>query len=284
MVFLEDRLKLGILNADAGVADLDAEAARSAPATEEDLAGAGVFERVGDHVAQHLFQHSGVAVHHEPAGDHAELEPLRLRVIGEFVPQPVEQFVEPEIDRRGAYRAGLDLVDVEQGVQHAGHGAQRLVEPAHEALGALALDMFFEQAVEQGQGLQRLAQIVTRRGEEPGFGGVGQIRLLAGRFERLRRALPFGDLREGDDHALDPVVLRPIRQDVAQEPGAAFRLDLAFDRQGRFQNVSRVGQQFAVGDQRIQVGERPSDVARNDAEQRFRGRREQPDTQFLVEE
>src|ERR1700744_682824 len=56
-------------------------------------------------------------------------KPLCLRVIGELVPQPFKQIVDWEVDYFGADSAGLDLVYIEQRVQHARHGAQGLVEP-----------------------------------------------------------------------------------------------------------------------------------------------------------
>ena len=77
--------------------------------------------------------------------------------------------------------AGLDLVDVEQRVQHARHRAQRLVEPREQLLLPLAFHRLGQQSLQQGQRLQRLAQIVAGGGEEARFRHVGQLRLLLGR-------------------------------------------------------------------------------------------------------
>jgi hypothetical protein len=47
MVLLEDRLKLPVGDANAGIPDLDAQDAAAPSATKQHLAGAGVFQRVG---------------------------------------------------------------------------------------------------------------------------------------------------------------------------------------------------------------------------------------------
>ena len=112
---------------------------------------------------------------------------MRLRVIGELVPQPVEQIVDRKADHFGADGAGLDLVDVEQRVQHARHGAQRLVEPGDQLLRSLALDGLRQQPLKQGKRLKRLAQVMARGGEKARLRDIGQLRLPLGRLQRVRR-------------------------------------------------------------------------------------------------
>ena len=48
-----------------------------------------------------------------------------------------------KLDHFGLDGAGLDLVDVEQRVQHARHGAQRLVEPRDQLLRAVSPSTVF---------------------------------------------------------------------------------------------------------------------------------------------
>ena len=90
-------------------------------------------------------------------------------------------------DHFGVDGAGLDLVDVEQRVQHARHGAQRLVEPCDQLLRLLALDHLRQQPLQQGERLQRLAQIMARGGEKARFRDIGQFCLPLGRLQRVRR-------------------------------------------------------------------------------------------------
>ena len=149
----------------------------------------GVFQCVRKQVADHLLEQTRIAVYRKAARDHAQVEPLRLRVIGELIPQPVEQIVDREIDHFGADGAGLDLVYVEQRVQHAGHAAQRLVEPRDQFLCSLPLDDLCQQPLQQGERLQRLAEVMARGGEKARLRDSRQLCLPRGRLQRVRRVL-----------------------------------------------------------------------------------------------
>ena len=61
VVFLEDGLQLGFGNADPGVSDLDAQHSLAAAAAEQHLAALGVFQGVGQQVADHLLQQARIA-------------------------------------------------------------------------------------------------------------------------------------------------------------------------------------------------------------------------------
>ena len=98
------------------------------------------------------------------------------------------------------------------------------------------------------------------------------------------RRLDLGDVGEGDDHPVDPVVLGAVGQDAADIPGAAFGLDLAPDRGEAGQHRAGIGEQIAVGGERGQIGKRPADIGGDDAEQRLCRRREEPDVELAVEE
>jgi hypothetical protein len=58
------------------------------------------------------------------------------------------------------------LIDVEERVQHAQHGAHGLVETADQAQGGFVLDLLSQYFMQQADRLQRLAQIMTGGGEE----------------------------------------------------------------------------------------------------------------------
>ena len=283
-ILVEDRPQLRVRDADPGVPDLDAEHGPAPPAAEQHRAAPRVFQRVGQQVANHLLQQPRVAAHRRRAPHHAQADRLRPRLGGEVAAQPVQQVADREGREFGAHDAGLDLVDVEQRVQHPRHRAQRVAEARHQAPGGLALDDVAQQALQQRHGLQRLAQVVAGGGEEARPGGVGQVGLLPGPFERLAGVPAPGDVAEGDDHALDPAVVGAVRQDAAAEPGAARCLDLTLDRRRMRQHRARVVGEQAVAGERAQVGERAADVALHDREQRARRRGEEADAQLCIEE
>ena len=62
-----------------------------------------------------------------------------------------------------------------------------------------------------------------------------------------------------------------------QAPLSAF--DLAPERREAGQHRASIGEQIAVGGERGEIGERPADVGGDDAEQRFRRRREEADVE-----
>src|SRR6266853_2907287 len=123
MELLENRLKLLFRNANPGIPYLDAQLVAAPPAAEQDLALIGVFHCVREQVVDHLFEQAWIAAHAEAARDHAAAEAMRRRVKGELRPQLIEHGIDREIDHLSAHNPGLELVDVEERVQHARHGA-----------------------------------------------------------------------------------------------------------------------------------------------------------------
>src|SRR6201981_415127 len=130
MELLEDRLKLLFGNADPGIPDLDAQLVAAPPTTEQDLALIGVFHRVREQVADHLLEQAWIAAHAEAARNDAPAEPMRRRVKAKLRPQMLEHCIDREIDHLSPDDPGLQLVDVEERVQHARHSAHSFVESA----------------------------------------------------------------------------------------------------------------------------------------------------------
>ena len=62
MVFVEDRLKFFVGDADAGIPNLDAQHVFAAAATEQYLSARGVFQRIRKQVADHLLEQTRIAV------------------------------------------------------------------------------------------------------------------------------------------------------------------------------------------------------------------------------
>jgi len=128
MEFLEYRAKLVSGDAGAGVPNLYAQFVAAPPAAEQDLAALGMLHCVREQVADHRFEQARVAPNAEPAWNHVPDEALRLSMIGKFNPQPLEQVVDREIDPFRTDATGLELIDVEERVQHAQQSVRRLVE------------------------------------------------------------------------------------------------------------------------------------------------------------
>ena len=284
MVFLEDRLQLGGRNADSGVPDLDAQLSPAAPASDQHFAALGVFEGVRKQVADHLLEQARIGANELRAGQDAQREARRLRVVGQLLPEAVEQIIHRDVGDFGLNGAHLDLIDVEQRVQHAGHRAQSFVDANDQTLGPVAFDLLGQQALKQGKRLQRLTQIVARRREKARLGHGGQFGLSLGGGQRVGRAPPFGHVFKGYDDALGLLVAGAIGQDPTNVPVAALTLDLPIDRRLALEDLSRVVEQGVVGGQRFQVGERAPDVARDHVEQRLGRRREKADVEAGVEE
>src|SRR5208282_3594721 len=133
MELLENRLKLFFGNADPGIPDLDAQLVAAPPAAEQDLTLTGVFHGVREQVADHMLEQAWIAAHAEAARDDAPAEPMRCRVKAELCPQLLEHVIDREIDHLSADDPGLQLVDVEERIQHARHSAHGLVESADQA-------------------------------------------------------------------------------------------------------------------------------------------------------
>src|ERR1700730_10006364 len=71
IVFPEDRLKLLVRDTDSCVPDLNAKHSFAPTATEQHFAATGVFQCIGKHVADHLFEQTGIAVYRKAARDYA---------------------------------------------------------------------------------------------------------------------------------------------------------------------------------------------------------------------
>ena len=164
------------------------------PAAEQDLAFIGIFHCVREQVADHLLEQARIAVHAEAARDYAPAEAMRRCVKAELRPQLLEHCIDRKIDQLSTDRPGLELVDVEERVQHARHGAHGLVESAYQPQSGFVLDLLRQYSLQQGDRLQRLAQIMAGGSKEPRFAEIGVLGLPPGSLQRLRRMLAVGDV------------------------------------------------------------------------------------------
>jgi len=115
-------------------------------------------------------------------------------VIRELGSQLVEQPLDRKIDDRRADDPSLQLIDVEQLVEHARHCADGVIEPMQEFQRGFIVNSFFQHPLEQGDGLQGMPQIMTCGSEKARFADVGPFRLRLGGLQRFARALDLGDV------------------------------------------------------------------------------------------
>ena len=146
---------------------------------------------------------------------------LRPGMVRKFIPQPVKQITDREIDELRVYRPGFQLIDVEQRVEHARHSGGRLIETRDERQGLFllaVLDLPCQDTSHQTEGLQRLPEVVACGGEKAGLGDIGLLSFPPGGLQRIGGASAFGDIGKGDDDALDPVILGAVGQYPADVP------------------------------------------------------------------
>ena len=127
-------------------------------------------------------------------------ETVRLRMIGKFDPQPLEQIVDREIDLFRVDVPGLELVDVEERVQHAHQSVRCLVEPGDQLQGLFVLfvlDLLRQDSPHQAESLQRLPQVTTATSDPRGLNGASRSLSMnrgestygsAARMARLKRS------------------------------------------------------------------------------------------------
>jgi hypothetical protein len=86
------------------------------------------FERVRKQIADHLLQQPQIAMDGNSAGHDAQTQTLSLCVVGELLPQARQQVVQRQVGLVDDDRAGVDLINIEQDVEHAAHGLKGLIK------------------------------------------------------------------------------------------------------------------------------------------------------------
>jgi hypothetical protein len=158
-------------------------------------------------------------------------------VIQEFDRESVKQVVDSKIDGLGMNGSGFELVDVEQGAKHTGHAVERFVCPTEQAHRPGFLDLAVQLVVQEGQELQRLAQIVADRGEKVGLVEIGVLGRPPRSGELLFDSAKIGDVVERDeDQTLGLTLVPDMRSRDDQRAPPELRqvdLDLGAQRAGR---------------------------------------------------
>jgi hypothetical protein len=211
--FLEDGRLVGLGDARAGVAHLDAQPRAVAPAAEHDAPVRGVAHRVGQEVLQRAPQQLRVAAHPGLRGHVIQAQPLVPGQHAELGGEVLQHVVHAERLHVGREAAGVEARDVEQAGQQAFRRRQRAVDVADRAAmagrGGVARclrEVLRQRVGEQVRGVERSGEVVADRREEAGLRAVGALGLGLGALElggtrddalleRLGDALELGSVR-----------------------------------------------------------------------------------------
>ena len=196
---VEDARALLRCDAGTGVPDLQGDRPAASPAADDDAARRGVAQRVGDQVAQDaLDQHRVGAQVHARRHDR-EREAAFERHRSEVVRDAVEQLVRGQVGDLGDHRPGVEPRDVEERREVGLEGVHRARDALHERALVRSVRVLGESGGEQADGVQRLPQVVARRGEEAALGDVGGLGGILGgtRLRELgnQRGALLGDRR-----------------------------------------------------------------------------------------
>lgn len=111
--------------------------------------------------------------------------------------QALEQDIDRKILQPGTDDSRLELIDVEQLVQHARHHIHQLADPRDQLQRIGVFYLGGEDSLQQGDGLQRLTQVMARGGEEARFAEIGPLGLLFRGFDRRFGMFAIGDVVDG---------------------------------------------------------------------------------------
>ena len=170
------------------------------PRRDQHGAGLGITQRVGDQIDQDPLEQDAVAQDPPPGAPHDQFQALGLGCAGEFAANALEhrgqrQWRDPLFDD-----PGVQARDVEQRIEQVAHGGRGPVDLAEQLALHGAGRLLLEGGDEHAQRMHRLAQVVTRRGQESRLGMVGAFGLF----------LFFDQLRGGFLHARGKVLYRGL--------------------------------------------------------------------------
>jgi hypothetical protein len=172
---LEDAGLLFRGDAEAGVDDHDPNPSAAGAGGDEHAARLGVLERVRDQVAEDALEQDRIGFDPGAARPKSQAQPPRFGLGQESIRERLEEPRNREGEAGRLDHLGIEARDVEQAVEEVLHRLHRAVDVVGH-LAARGLGLAVAQAVDQEtDGMQRLAQVVARGGEEAGLRGVGRF-------------------------------------------------------------------------------------------------------------
>ena len=232
---VEDRALVLLRNARPRVPDLDLCEVAASPAADEHATALRVAQRIRDEVLQDATQQHAIAPDTAPRAREAQPQAAPCRQRNELPLEVLERLRNREVGNVGAHRAAFEPGDVEHVVEHLLGCAHRAVDALGDLGDGGIVRALAQRRGEEPRGVQRLQQVVARRGDEAALGGVrflglplcvllrGERRLefagsllhpllegLLGLEQRQLGALELGDVVVGRDVA-------PVRQRLAAD-------------------------------------------------------------------
>ena len=181
----EDVAPLGLRDADAGVVDVDAQMLAAPPAADQHAARRRVFDGVGDEILDEPPQQPAVGAHHQRAGHEGEFDAARAGASGANSSSICRISSSMRKLRNSGRNAPVSSRDMSSSAPKisstASSEASILSTSARVLAAALALDQAGD--VEPRR-VERLQDVVARRGEELGLGNIGGVGLALGAGER----------------------------------------------------------------------------------------------------
>ncbi|HEX7080445.1 MAG TPA: hypothetical protein VF329_05480 [Gammaproteobacteria bacterium] len=224
---LEDRLDLIGRNADSRVRHFDLERSTAGDRPEPHGSPVGIAYGVRDEVAEQAAQQRDIGSHALAAALEHELESLLVGLRLEVRDETLEHVVDAAVDELRYDCAAVELADVEHGGEQVGHRIERSLLLVDDHFQPRVADHFAARhAVQQVQGLERLAKIVARRCQETAFLPIRLKELM------LRILVQRGVANRGDDQQLagigthraqadlDGKLVSVLVQPIQPEPGA----------------------------------------------------------------
>ena len=184
----DDRLLVGC-DAGAVVLHLDAQPlaagfAPDVPAAKEHAPrpafGLAVAQGVRQQILKDTPQESGIGGDERPGRHHDQFDAAPGGDGGEGGGQGLEQRLQGERPLLGLEGAGIELRDIEQGVEQRFHGAQAGVDLGAEIVAGLAVD---HRGGEEPRGVKRLQQVMAGGGDEARLAEIGGLGLGPARLQ-----------------------------------------------------------------------------------------------------
>ena len=155
------------------VHDIDPQRRAAAASSEHDAARARVAQRVREEVAQDALEKHGIGIDAPACGHHAQCETASGRLGPEVGGETGEQRRKRDLATVGLHRAGVEPGQVEQLPEQRFERLDRSVDACRERLHLGVARLRRKGGGEETHGMQRLAQVVARGGEELALRAIG---------------------------------------------------------------------------------------------------------------
>ena len=210
MELLEDGETMLLGNPWAGVPDLDMHCPAMSTTAEQHLSAPRKLFGVRQQVAHYLLEQPRVAPHDACARHDTPLKALSSHMIAEVRVEMLEQLIQRKALDISMDDAGLELIDVEERVQHSRHDADRSVEAFRSVWASLPFAFSLSKPRSSRMVCSGCLRVMACRSKKPRFGDIGLVGGLLGGDQRFRSELPLSDVRESNYDPFDQAVMGSV--------------------------------------------------------------------------